>query len=169
MDYLSALLSRRICSKHFLITSCIWKMMFKVQAIIWYKLEPPTTRTNNSVEAESIFCRFLENEAPKQSKLVKKSFFSKLAGIRFWPVETFLRIFQTHSAYEKFSLGSKETFDITLIEHHMTLRSDYAAAESSFCWFLENQKHIVNLIFYNYLIEWLYQMHIQQKTIHHII
>ena len=58
-------------------------MMFKVRVIVWYKSEHPKTRRNDYVAGESNFCRFLENEAPKQSKLVKKSFFSKLTGIRF--------------------------------------------------------------------------------------
>ena len=57
--------------------------MFQVQVIIWYKSKHPRTRRNDSVAGERNFCRFLENEAPKQSKLVKKSFFSNLTGAHF--------------------------------------------------------------------------------------
>ena len=59
--------------------------MFKVQIIVSYKSENPTTRKNDFVAGESNFCRFLENEAPKQSKLVKKAFFQSLLGFVFDP------------------------------------------------------------------------------------
>ena len=111
--YWSSILVRRNFSTHFSHSLSIRKILHKVQGNFWYNLEHHTTHRNDSVAGESNFCRFLENEAPKQSKLVKKSFFSKLTGIRFWPVENFLRIFWSHYAYEKSSLRSKETFGIT--------------------------------------------------------
>ena len=58
-------------------------MFLRVQGNVWYNLEHHSTLRNDSTAAESSFCRFLENEAPKQSKLVKKSFFSKFNILKY--------------------------------------------------------------------------------------
>ena len=79
-------LSRRICSMHFLMTPCIWKMMLRVQVIVWYKSEHPTTRRNNSVAGESSFCRFLRFHTPKQPEHFChfRGFLDELFSLKSW-------------------------------------------------------------------------------------
>ena len=113
------------------------KMMFKVQVIVSYKSEHPTTRRNNSVAGESNFCRFLEKEAPKQSKLVKKAFFKT-----YWDSFLTRRKFSTYFLITlciwKIIFKIQGNFWYNL-EHHTTCQNDSAAAESNFCRFLENE------------------------------
>ena len=94
--YWSSILVRRNFSTHFPRSLSIRKIPRKVQGNFWYDLEHHTTHRNDSVAGESNFCRFLQNEAPKQPKSNPKRGFFDLTMLRFRPLENFLRIFWAH-------------------------------------------------------------------------
>ena len=90
-------LARRMCFMYFGSTLCIQKMITRVQANFWYKFKHHTTLRNGFSAAESNFCRFWENDTPKQQKLNigcwKKCFYQTLVRMCFWLINCVIHIF----------------------------------------------------------------------------
>ena len=59
-------LARSLRSMYFPSTLCIQKMFNRVQWNFWYDVEDHTIRRNDYMAGESDFCRFQENDTPKQ-------------------------------------------------------------------------------------------------------
>ena len=129
----------RIFSKHFLSTLCIWKTLLGIQCKYWYNSEHHATRRNDLATAESYFCRFLENHTPSKPKFkirVQKKLFSTVNEAWFLVCRNFSKRFPSTLCIWKFMFRVRAIFWYNL-EHHTTLRNDFAAAESHFCRFLE--------------------------------
>ena len=93
-----------------------------MQGISEYKLEHHTTSRTYYTTRESDFLRFKEMiswQIQESISAVRKNFFQTSTRLLFWRVEFFLCIFYEYYAYEKQSLGSKESLrtNKTIIRH----------------------------------------------------